>query len=631
LRWNVEKIFDQVGADLGDMPNERGESLWWEIERASTAITPLVVSQITPTSAYRFLLKSLPSEKVSIYFHKHVKRIIFPAVRALYVAQWQAKHMGSELRHEVIWTDHEGLGPALQAVWPDDSIPLMLVSRVKYSLAVRPLLVKLRNATRSIGRHARASFLRGSAPNLPITPENTISVHYREGVDSSRRSDTFWNADLLADPERILILIGGERTAYQGRRVPGEVLRQIEHAGMRWVCLEQGQVAQNGAPVWGQNCRGKSLLRQFQRELTSPSDPIELWAASVSRWLLGEIDYWASLFTDFNVKVHVDVAGANDRHIAQNIALDLIGGVRVGWQRSEQVSLDGWDIGHLSNHAYFTWNKRALADAEADRMHIGPVLISGFPYDGSWKEDNGQRKLRDGLIERGTQFTVALFDNMIMRDDIYSNNMLRNLYLAFLEWVLAEPHVGVITKSKKPSILQELPEIQGLMAEAEATGRWINLTDVFGRLPSDASRAADISVGIGISTAASEAVAAGGRAIHCDLPAMRSHPFYQWGYEKVVFDNLDRMMNALKRYMADPASEPGLGDFSSAMDQIDPFCDGKAGERIGSYIAHLLKSFDSDLDRDQAIHKANEDYAQKWGQESVRQAEYWSQERTTTL
>ena len=140
-----------------------------------------------------------------------------------------------------------------------------------------------------------------------------------------------------------------------------------------------------------------------------------------------------------------------------------------------------------------------------------------------------------------------------------------------------------------------------------------------------------VSVGIGISTAASEAVAAGGRAIHCDLTAMRSHSFYQWGYEKVVFDNMDRMMTALKRYMADPASEPGLGDFSSAMGQIDPFCDGKAGERIGSYIANLLQSFDSDLNRDQAIHKANEDYALKWGQENVRQAEYWSQERATTL
>ena len=112
-----------------------------------------------------------------------------------------------------------------------------------------------------------------------------------------------------------------------------------------------------------------------------------------------------------------------------------------------------------------------------------------------------------------------------------------------------------------------MPELRELMAKAEATGRWINLTEVHGRMPSDASRAADMSVGIGISTAANEAVAAGGRAVHCDFPAMREHPFYKLGYEKVVFDDLERMMASLRRYLADPASEAGLGDFSPFIEQ----------------------------------------------------------------
>jgi ribosomal protein L31 len=179
--------------------------------------------------------------------------------------------------------------------------------------------------------------------------------------------------------------------------------------------------------------------------------------------------------------------------------------------------------------------------------------------------------------------------------------------------------VGVITKSKKPSILQELPEIGGLMARAEATGRWVNLGNVFGRLPSDASRAADISVGIGISTAANEAVAAEGKAVHCDLTAMHSHPFYEWGYEKVVFDDLGRMMEAFKRRLADPSAEPGLGDFSPHIDQVDPFMDGRAGERIGSYIGTLIKGFEAGLTRRHAIAQANQRYAQTWGGEHVRE------------
>jgi len=126
-----------------------------------------------------------------------------------------------------------------------------------------------------------------------------------------------------------------------------------------------------------------------------------------------------------------------------------------------------------------------------------------------------------------------------------------------------------------------------------------------------------MSVGIGMSTAANEAVAAGGKAIRCDLPAMRSHPFYQWGYEKVVFDDLDRMMAALKRYKADSSSEPGLGDFSPFVDQVDPFRDGKAGERIGAYIRCLLEGFDAGLDRDQVIEQANAQYAEAWGAQYV--------------
>jgi len=504
----------------------------------------------------------------------------------------------------------------------------MLESR---RLSGRSILRGIRNTARHTNNRVRHSVSLGRAVDLPVTPENTIAVHYREGVDFSRRSDIFWNDHGLVDPNRLLILIDGSRSAYQGRRVPEEVLRVIEDAGMRWVCLEDGQVTRSMAPIWDQNHSDESLQRQFQKGLAAASGPIEQWAESASKWLLREIDQWVSFFAHFNVKVLVDVAGALDRHMAQSIALDLTSGARVGWQRSEQMVPEGTYIGHHSNHAYFTWNTRTLAEPAADRQHLGPALVSGFPYDKAWQEGGAPQQLRQNMVGSGVRFTVALFDNMIMREYHLSKKMIEEFYRSFLDWVLADPRVGVITKSKKPSILEALTEIQGPMAEAEATGRWVNLTDVFGRLPSDASRAADISVGIGISTAASEAVAAGGRAIHCDLTAMRSHSFYQWGYEKVVFDNMDRMMNALKRYMADPASEPGLGDFSSAMDQIDPFCDGKAGERIGSYIANLLQSFDSGLNRDQAIQKANEDYALKWGQENVRQAEYWYRERTETL
>jgi hypothetical protein len=53
------------------------------------------------------------------------------------------------------------------------------------------------------------------------------------------------------------------------------------------------------------------------------------------------------------------------------------------------------------------------------------------------------------------------------------------------------------------------------------------------------------------------------------------------------------------------------------MDQIDPFHDGQAGERVGTYLRWLLEAFDRGYGRDAAIREANARYAEKWGVDKV--------------
>ena len=155
------------------------------------------------------------------------------------------------------------------------------------------------------------------------------------------------------------------------------------------------------------------------------------------------------------------------------------------------------------------------------------------------------------------------------------------------------------------------------MDRAIASGRWVNLPEPQGRFPSDASQAADISIGLGISTAVDEAVSLGGRGVHYDHSAMRGHPYYSWGEGKVVFDDIESMMAALKRYRADPMSEPELGEFSSRIEQVDPFRDGRGNERIGNYLGWLMKGLGAGLDRDLAVREANQQYTHSWGDAMV--------------
>ena len=105
--------------------------------------------------------------------------------------------------------------------------------------------------------------------------------------------------------------------------------------------------------------------------------------------------------------------------------------------------------------------------------------------------------------------------------------------------------------------------------------------------------------------------------VDCDLTSLRSHPFYQWGYEKVVFDDIDKMMVSLKRYKENPNNEPELGDWSLHLDELDPFRDGRGGERIGTYIRCLLEVFKKGGNRDEAIRNANKLYSERWGSDKV--------------
>ena len=602
---------------IADMRTESGDSLIRSSETVGTRMALQLADLVAETPAYRVLTELLPQDKVALYFEKLLRDQTYPAIRSVYIADWYNRNQPSNSSCQVIWHGHPGLGSLLQSAWPSASISLQLGPPPRGKRIGKQTLVRQYKRARRLGERVRRILSRSGNPQMPRLPGPTIAVHYAQSFDSGRRSDLFWFEASRVEPQRVLILFDSHRAGYTARRVPEATLRNIEGMGLNWVCLEHDVVARQNPPVWKPEASQDSLLSRFQQSSSRPVGPVEQWLHQASEWLLGEVDYWVDCYRAFNVKVLMDVVGGSGRHIAQGIALDLLDGVRIGWQQAESHTPEGAELGHFPNHVHFAWNERAESYVERNRNRIDSLVISGFPYDGALAIGSDGGDLRSDLAAKGASFIVAFFDNDFWWEGPYSRNMVSGFYEAFLRWVLEDPQIGVVAKSKKTNPISKLPDLAGLMDAAEATGRWINLPDPYGRMPSDASRAADMSVGIGMSSAVSEAAAAGRRGISCDLSAEREHPFYAWGYEKVVFDNLDRMMAAIKRYKEDPGSEPGLGDFSNMMDQVDPFHDGRAGERAGVYVRWLLEGFDEGKDRDAAIGHANERYAREWGSNKV--------------
>ena len=98
---------------------------------------------------------------------------------------------------------------------------------------------------------------------------------------------------------------------------------------------------------------------------------------------------------------------------------------------------------------------------------------------------------------------------------------------------------------------------------------------------------------------------------------MRNHPFYKWGYGKVVFDDVGQMIESLKHFEPGQNGKARIGDFSAHISEVAPFHDGRGNERIGGYLCALLEKFENGASREDAIASANEKFRSDWGQDKI--------------
>jgi hypothetical protein len=89
------------------------------------------------------------------------------------------------------------------------------------------------------------------------------------------------------------------------------------------------------------------------------------------------------------------------------------------------------------------------------------------------------------------------------------------------------------------------------------------------------------------------------------------------GSNRCVFHEPLLLRQAIVDYFENPDSNPGLGDATPVLDQLDPFRDGKASQRIGEFVAWYLEELDGGSNADNAVRSATDKYAKKWGQDKV--------------
>ena len=216
------------------------------------------------------------------------------------------------------------------------------------------------------------------------------------------------------------------------------------------------------------------------------------------------------------------------------------------------------------------------------------------------------------LRSQGARCILSFFDSSLPP---------RNIYRKLLEWLIEDPQLGLIIKSKGHvwSGIQE-NGLDGLVDRAKSTGRIHVLP--FSASPADAALVSDFSIGCVSYTAIVISALKGARVLYLSYGRIEEPQKPYWtldslGQNRCVFNDFDLMKKAIQEYIANPNLNPDLGDVTPVLDSFDPFRDGKAGDRISEYISWYLEGLDKGLSRDDALNSATQKYADKWGADKV--------------
>lgn len=596
LAWRLLRAFggargpaSVVEYSMGDLSGPDGRALRYEIFRLTQEFSVKVADALARTATFAGMTRACGEGPARVRLERLLYRDLYPVMALAAVARASGEGRAvlylESMPHCALW----------EAAWPAALPAFRLVPERAQRLA-REVLKGLRDrlwlaAARSFGRAARPD---GTGPCL--------AIHYVEGLDGGR-SDLYWRGDDAVPPERVVFYFDESNDASWSEAVAAS----IERLGMRWVLLRW----RPGLP-FRELCLAPApgpaaLANGESGELARAGG----WLAGEGNRLAVETRRWEVFYRRFGVRLHLDAEDGSWQNPAQSAALDRVGGLRVNKQRSETFDTVTNEVAFYSNHVYFTWNRRGPAFLSLNRCRVGRCVVAGFPYALAREGAAPAAHLRGA----GARTVAAVFDNVYSREFHYSRRMVEAFYGALLDWAESDASVALLVKSKKPVVLESLPEVRSRLSALEAAGRCAVLADPQNRLPSEAGLGADISIGLGISSAVTEVVALGGRGVHLDLTRQRQHPFYQWGHGRVIFDDARLLLEALRAFHA--GMRPDLGDFSAHQVDLDPFGDARGGRRIGRYLADLLEHFAAGAGPTDAADAADRAFAARWGADKL--------------
>lgn len=335
-------------------------------------------------------------------------------------------------------------------------------------------------------------------------------------------------------------------------------------------------------------------------------------------------NHWTSLFATQDIKVFVGYNKSDPAYCAAADALQSLGGITVNYHRSFETF--GGPEASGSADVMFNFSQTTV-DSEIECGSTTPYhVITGFLGDHRFPMFRDEAlKIRESLRAKGAEHVFSYFDENSTEDGRWriSNRDTQENYEFLLEKVLSVPSFGLVIKPKVPnSLRQRLGCVATLLEQAEATGRCF-VFEAGGiqswHPPSAAAMASDIAVHghLFAGSAGLEAALTGTPTLLVDREGVPQNPLYKLGEGQVVFRDWESLWEAYSSHWTNYNGTGKLGDWSHMINDLDPFRDGHASERMGDYVQWLLEGLRAGQDRESVLADAAGRYGDQWGHDKV--------------
>ena len=435
----------------------------------------------------------------------------------------------------------------------------------------------------------------------------------------TERSELFWLTASGIAYQDILFY-----NCFPENPVPAPILEQLNDRGIRVYGVGEGLVEWKSTSTLY-----KTLFRVLVKIIVyttrcllnghwvSPYYVIRLMA------LARDYAYWYDFY--YTNRVKIDIC-AMKMTVGQVLALDSLNGISLAYQYSiaNFFPLVGLSSGETVQFLMSRDFKRLWQGIDAP---VRTFVETGFIYDGVFQVNPNSENIaitRKQFQKRNVNFILCFFDESSNHrwDVPDTHESAAKNYEFLLNWLLDDPSLGIVFKPKRAKdLFQRMAAISDLIQRALDSGRCRFLmgeTSVGSIFPAEAASMADVCIGmLNGATATLEAQLAGVPSVLIDVHGLHYHPFYNWGMENLIFKSWDALRSALERYRASKESIPEFGDWSPVLKRLDPYRDGRATVRMGSYIRWIHDALHAGETKENALKYASETFEKRWGKEHI--------------